>query len=635
MITTMTKLKILLYSLKEAKRIIYEDSDGAMIADIEKTYLRKCKVKNYIGGGAKIEVCQQTRDVLQELESKYDVTTKFHIRKLRGFISKLQDGEFFYFFNEDKASVVERRTAMDCINAVKAGLPWAITIHNKAFHHYSMMNILFTYLSYGFDRLEVNIGEEDVNKRVCRFCGKKIPEVTFDKVAHAIQEALGNKLLVCYEECDTCNHDLALTEDNFRYIMDFRRAMYHIPRKGSTKTPTVIGKTFIIKAGAQGNPELYLMEEALPDAETRIHPFMMHLELKSPINNERMYKALCKMVIDMLPSEELSHFENTIKWINSPGDWASDALPSALLAVLPSQIHKDQPVIDIFINNRNPKQDAPYCTAVVWLYDIAYMFVVPLVDVEGGLYKYDENLKDHWAAMSNLIGIHQWQEQNTSNYMLSTPWVDWPIDLSLPNVHVLPEADPVFEKCREKRPTIPDFRMPEFKKDGIRLCSVDVASFTPLYHNAITDKDLCDVTQHITGPVLILLPKEHKVQIQMFVEANDTTDKVSFFKFNFCVTLEVDSFEDFISIVYDEKGELDSFALHYELRDYLIAMAMVHAELKLRPQRIGTGFEKCELGKMLSSDRLVANTVYYVPCDDDIHFFQVKDRDIHGVSYDD
>lgn len=631
----MTKIKILLYSRHDTKRIIYEDSDGAMIADIEETYLRRCKVKNYMCGGAKIEVCKQTRDALQDLESKYDSATKFHIRKLRGFISKLEDGDFFYFFNEDNASVVERRTAMDCINAVKAGLPWAITIHNNAFHYYSMMNIHFTYLSYGFDGLGEKIGEEDKSKRVCRFCGRKMPEVTFDKVAHAIQEALGNKLLVCYEECDTCNHDLALTEDNFRYIMDFRRAMYHIPRKGATKTPTVVGKTFIIKAGDQGDPQLYLMEEALPDAEIRKHPFMMHLELKSPINNERMYKALCKMVIDMLPSGELLHFENTIKWINSPGDWAPDALPSVLLTVLPSIIYKDQPIIDIFINNRTPKQDAPYCTAVVWLYDIAYMFVVPLVDVDGGLYKYDENLKDHWAVMSNLIGIHQWQEQDTSNYMLSTPWVDWLIDLSLPNVHVLPKADPIFEKCLEERPKMPDFEMPEFKREGIQLHSVDVASFTSLYHHTITDKDLCDITQHISGPVFILLPKEHKVRIQMSVTANDTTDKIPYFKFNFSVTLVVDSFNDYISIEYDENGGLDSFALHYELRDYLIAMAMVHAELRLRPQRLGTGFEKCELGKMLDSDRLVANSIYYVPYDNDNHYVLIKDRDIHRVGYED
>ena len=45
------------------------------------------------------------------------------------------------------------------------------------------------------------------------------------KIAHAIQDALGNKLLFCYEECDTCNHDLAMVEDQFRILMDFRHLL--------------------------------------------------------------------------------------------------------------------------------------------------------------------------------------------------------------------------------------------------------------------------------------------------------------------------------------------------------------------------------------------------------------------------
>lgn len=182
---------------------------------------------------------------------------------------------------------------------------------------------------------------------------------------------------------------------------------------------------------------------------------------------------------------------------------------------------------------------------------------------------------------------------------------------------------------------MPDFEMPEFKREGIRLHSVDVASFTSLYHHTITDKDLCDITQYISGPVFILLPKEHKVRIQMSVTANDTTDKIPFFKFDFSVTLVVESFKDYISIEYAGDGKLDSFALHYELRDYLIAMAMVHAELKLLPQRLGTGFEKCELVKMLNSDRLVANTIYHVPYNNDYLYVSINDRDIHRVGYED
>lgn len=91
------------------------------------------------------------------------------------------------------------------------------------------------------------MGEEDVQKRVCRFCGKSVPDVKFDKRAHAIQDALGNKLLFCYEECDTCNHDLASVEDHFRIIMDFRHSIFRIPRKETTKAADVVGKILLLR----------------------------------------------------------------------------------------------------------------------------------------------------------------------------------------------------------------------------------------------------------------------------------------------------------------------------------------------------------------------------------------------------
>lgn len=127
----------------------------------------------------------------------------------------------------------------------------------------------------------------------------------------------------------------------------------------------------------------------------------MRLELKTTINNERMYKALCKMVIDILPKTELPHFVNTIKWIKYM-DWTPDALPSILLALLPGAEFKEQPILDIFINNRQNKLDAPYCTAIIWIYDIVYMFAIPFVDTDGGKYKYDKNIQAHWELMKKL-----------------------------------------------------------------------------------------------------------------------------------------------------------------------------------------------------------------------------------------
>ena len=629
----MATLKVLLYSTHDTQRYLYHDMDGCLTAEIDSTFRTKCKVKSLRNHGALIEVCSNTRDAIQVLEDKYDSATKYHIRKLKGFISKLQDGDLFYYFNEDTTSIVERKTAIYCLSAMKSGHQWAERLHNDAFMYYSMMNLKFTYISYGYDGIREDIGEIEKDKRVCRFCGKRMPDVTFEKEAHAIQDALGNKLLFCYEECDICNHDLALTEDNFRYLMDFRRAIYNIPRKGSTKTPTIIGKTFIIKADAHGKPELYLMEEELPEPNERLNPFIMHLELKTPINNERMYKALCKIVIDMLPKSELGHFTNTVKWITSK-DWIPDALPSAKLTILQQKDISRQPTLDIFINNRGGEPDTPYCTAIVCLYDIAYMFVVPFVDVDCGRYKYDSNLVSHWERISELIGINEWMTQDTMEYRLSTPWVDWLIDLQKSKIHVLPKSNPIFDKCFEvKMPQRSEVKLPVFKQEGVSLAQISSVQFTSYYHEELTDTDLSDVTQHVEGPKFVLLPREDNVIVSIRVDVNDTTDITHLYSFSYKIIYHVESFEDYIKIEYDKNGELVSFAFHYELSKHLLIDSFRNAEVEMSKQRKGTHFEKCSVVEMGDIERFINNIYYYVPHLDEKSYQVICDKEIHGISY--
>lgn len=192
----MSILKVILYSPINNQRIIYKDTNGIMTTDIEDTYFHRCHVRNFMPGGCRIEVCQKTRDALNTLVKKYDKATGSHIRKLSGFISKLPDGNCFYYFNEEKTSVVARKTAILCIKAIRQGMSWNANLHNMAFHYYSMMDIYFTYMSFGYDGIKVCVGEEEKSKRVCRFCGRRMPDVTFNNVAHAIQEGHGNKLLI-------------------------------------------------------------------------------------------------------------------------------------------------------------------------------------------------------------------------------------------------------------------------------------------------------------------------------------------------------------------------------------------------------------------------------------------------------
>ena len=629
----MARLKVLLYSKQKTQRIVYDDQDGIMTTEIEKTFLRKCDVLILRNGGARIKACKKTKNALAVLQTKYDDASRHHIRKLLGFLKGLSEGEYFYYFNEDKASVVERRTAIECLQLTSNSKALSLIRHNCIFEHFSIMNLLFEYHSYGFDGLEEWIGEADESKRICRFCGKSVPKVSFKKVAHAIQDALGNKLLFCYEECDTCNHDLAVVEDEFRIMMDFRRSIFRIPRKGTTKAAKVVGKDFIIVPDGKGDPILYLMKEAIPQYHNKTKSFLHHFELKSPIVNEQMYKALCKMVIDVLPTKELPHFQNTIKWIKSK-DFIPDTLPSIWLVVL-TDAEKDeipfkQPMLDVFINNHQGDLKAPYCTGIIWIYDIAYAFIVPLVDIDKGEYKYDSDLSEHWKKIKQWMGFDKWQRQDTTNRDLSTPWIDWNVNPTVNDVVILPKSDSIFCECLTKKSEPDDVVMPDFKPEFLSVVKLEMILFESLYHGSINDKDLRDITMQITGPTFEIIENKELITVSMNIEANDTTNTIEYFKCSFAINIHIDNFGDYVHITNNADGM--SFSFHYQLRDVLLVFALHHAEMEMKKLRKGTPFEKCTLEKLyLMLNVIVSRVEYHIPVENGVYV--INDDKIHKKSY--
>jgi len=79
----------------------------------------------------------------------------------------------------------------------------------------------------------IYIGNED---KVCRFCNKAEPEVTFKTIAHAVPEFLGNKQLILKNECDQCNTFLSNNLENSldKYTKPFRLVAQI---KGKKKVP--------------------------------------------------------------------------------------------------------------------------------------------------------------------------------------------------------------------------------------------------------------------------------------------------------------------------------------------------------------------------------------------------------------
>lgn len=155
---------------------------------------------------------------------------------------------------------------------------------------------------------------DDIDEgKVCRFCGKRYPEVTFNKKAHALSELIENKEFVSRTECDTCNeHFGRYLEDSLsKYLGCGRTVSQIMTKRGIPSYKSSDGKSRI-DFTEQG----LVIQQTINSkfAELQDHLLMIHAvrQAYSPLS---VYKAFVKMALSMLPYEEMVHFMDTVAWL--------------------------------------------------------------------------------------------------------------------------------------------------------------------------------------------------------------------------------------------------------------------------------------------------------------------------------
>ncbi len=626
----MATLRLYIYSRSACENVTFTDrgGDDEFVSGVWGT-VRHCGAQHCRNlCGFVLHNTQPTREVMAALQDKYDAEHK-EVRRLTEFCSskKLSEGELFYVFDADKAQWSDRRVAMDVLQFTPPNVHIGF-IHNNLFEKYLILEQDFDIYGFGFDGIKVKVGERDKAKRKCRFCGCTDPK-KFKDEAHAIQDSLGNKLLVCLEECDDCNHTLNAVEDNFLHLMDVRRALFGISRKDGTACPHLVGENFALKPDNNGKPVLYLKEERLKaEGNDPTISSGYRLNLKANITNEGIYKALTKMVIDLIPSSELPHFENTVRWLKT-GLWMPDSLPDIKVGYLkPSKFYK-QPALEIFIK----KQGGPYCTAVLWIYDLAYIFVVPFVDKDAGQYKYDSALEQHWKKfLAQLPFIKKITTQDGFEWRHTMPWVDIKINPAEQNVRFLPETDEVFKDKTLRKTLWKEEVFPPFTGSKIEVKKVKV-HFKNLHHGqTVTDAELRDATITFDYTRFDLDAKHKQVAFWISYILRDTTNKIDFFKLSAEVIFSLGEYSKHIKQIYGKKRELLSFSINVELRDHLFERALKAIDLKAKSKLARTDFHHCSASKLLDQkDRLLQCSYYRLfmgnePC-------VIRDEKIHPIGY--
>lgn len=164
----------------------------------------------------------------------------------------------------------------------------------------------------------------DRTTKVCRFCGKSPPEVSFRSVAHALPELIGNKSIISHYECDTCNaHFARYVEDHLGKLLSATSSLTMIRSKGGVSSyKTRAGKSRIDVKNGVIEMQNYLTDNIV-DLRPDENAFVVNAETQ-PFVPIAVFKCFSKMALSVMPETDVPDYQHTIKWVLN-NDHAVDA----------------------------------------------------------------------------------------------------------------------------------------------------------------------------------------------------------------------------------------------------------------------------------------------------------------------
>ena len=508
--------------------------------------------------------------------------------------------------------------------------------------HHGPLKTKYDYYSFGFDGIKHYEGEPDKSNRECRFChgvakenpqssalqseGRSIVRFGDKNNAHAISDAIGNKLLFCLEECVDCNSKLSKVERDFIYLMDWRRAINGIKNKYG-KLPNVFGDEAALRTDENGVQTLYVNKDYI--REITENQVRIRLNNKKVMTDQGAYRAICKYAINLMPSSYLPHFQQTIDWVT--GRMNATKLPVVMTAYnLP---HTDQPVLDLFFR-RSDDNSQPLCTAMLYVCDMCYLYVLPFADTDKACVTHMNGLDVYWQPFCQLLPCAIWKTEDMSDFDISTPW----IEMSLPltdeiKVKIVSNDDehlrqPVSSKPNTKpreEDTEQDF--PEFDSTCARYTNTEV-----LVSEIVNSKPIpSDALHHATnrfGVNVELNLQNASATVFVYLAIYDPTGNIEYLNFTFASHFAMNKMERYV-VCNDEYVAID-----FHLRDHLFYTACMMADPIFKARISNTQYAICSLEKALCTDKRVLSCIDYYIINMESYTYHVKDKDIHPVPYD-
>lgn len=354
-----------------------------------------------------IESFQQNNpDTLKKITEFVD---RFKLRMpsmnaVSAFFRKLKADEHFYFLPNLKLETNDNLKLYDHLRAIAEGKD-VRDLQNQTAVLFEDLLTKYSVAAFGHKR--TYIGEKDKAKRICRFCNNDRKPTQYESEAHAISEALGNKTVILNEECDKCNNHFSRTiePDIIQYLSLFR-TFFDVKGKGGSKK--FKGDNFELK-----NEENVLLSfHSIEDRPKEFSmPYNIKLEAKEPIAIQNIYKSLCKYFLSVIDASQLSHFSETIKWVN--GDKVAEKLP-LIGEMISYHSFSKQPKLVTYLRKVDDKS-IPFAVGEFHFTCKIFVFIIPFTNNDDIDFLEKKDFDHFWETFQHYEKSKGWVFMDYSN----------------------------------------------------------------------------------------------------------------------------------------------------------------------------------------------------------------------------
>lgn len=222
---------------------------------------------------------------------------------------------------------------------------------------------------------------KDRKDRMCRFCHKKSPFVSFHKDAHVISELLGNKTYISDFECDDCNSKFGRYENELANYLGIVRTVQSVkgkkvPKFKSADQTLDVESTVADEITNQVKFRRYDGLDQTFEFDKENNLTIIHYK-KASYTPLSVYKALLKMALSVMPSQHLVNYKHALEYLitqNHDENFTGFAILTGY--IMPLTFQYPSPTVMLF-KKKNQADNLFTHVFVLYALNSIYQIVVP------------------------------------------------------------------------------------------------------------------------------------------------------------------------------------------------------------------------------------------------------------------